>query len=741
MSVGNGQAVTEYGQVVNAFDWEVVGSVAGVLAAIAAVVFGVAQVLQNHRNPSVMPNAVLPSSAGEVQVVIGEIPQEPTGFQPRSDLLAELDEAAAGPRVSVVHAVTGMRGVGKTHLAATYARARLRDGWRLVAWLNAEDITAMLGGLATVAGKLELNVGVGDIGEAGVAVRQWLEKDGSRCLLVFDNATDPHELHPFIPAAGGARILITTTEQTMTDLGVGIPVDVFSDEEALAFLTDRTGYTDTEGARILARELGRLPLALAQAAAVITAQHLSYPAYLQRLRNRPTDKLLRPTGQYPRGLAAAVLLSLDTVQAADNTGLCGAVMDLMSVLSDAGVPRILLRVAGQSGALAKLPQVGEVAPDIVDEALGRLAGSSLLGFSVDDSSVTVHRLVMRVVREQLMGRDRLTAVCQAAARALETWADSLSEAWHDRAARREIVRQIMALTQYSASSADGAGNELTRAILGLRSWAVRFLNDLADSATQASQVAEALAADQERILGPDHTDTVRSRSNLAIAYQAAGRTGAAIQLHERTLADLERLLRPNHPDIMKSRTSLALAYQAAGRIDDAIQLHERTLSDRERLLGPGHPDTLASRNNLAGAYRAEDREHDAIELLEPTIAQLERLFGSDHPDILASRDNLAEAYRAEHRVADAISLHERTLVDSERLLGHEHPQTMTTRNNLAEAYQDAGRTADARKMHERTWTDRSRILGPFHPDTMISRSNLLFARHAPARARRKRDKI
>jgi hypothetical protein len=55
-----------------------------------------------------------------------------------------------------------------------------------------------------------------------------------------------------------------------------------------------------------------------------------------------------------------------------------------------------------------------------------------------------------------------------------------------------------------------------------------------------------------------------SPNNLALAYWEAGRAAEALPLFEQTLPDRERVLGPDHPDTLGSRNNLATAYHQAG---------------------------------------------------------------------------------------------------------------------------------------------------------------------------------
>jgi tetratricopeptide (TPR) repeat protein len=660
--------------------------------------------------------------------VVGEIPHVAPAHQARRELVKRLGEMRPG--ATVVRAVTGMRGVGKTELAAAYARSRIDECWRLVAWVNAETPHDVLSGLAKVATAVGLQNPGADLEGLGDAVRHWLETDGERCLVVFDDAANIDHLARFLPSGGHCQIIITSNQLATHTLGEPIAVGVFTKQEALAFLNERTGRPVNARAEELADELGLLPLALAQAAAVIGAQHLNYSTYLARLRSTPLrDSLKRTTGQpYARGVAEAIVLALTMVADEDRTGLCGALMNMIVLLPTAGVPRALLHSAGQEGLLPFPGSDTATGPESIDEALGLLANASLLTFSMDDSTVAAHPLTMRVVRERQAQDGSVAGFGAGIAQLLVAVTRSLIEPWQNRSVARDTIQQVMALHQHLAPHLSEREATLTETMLRLRIWALRCLIKLGDSPAQAIEYGELLTTDAEQILGTSHPDTLKARNDLGEAYREFRQLDNAIKLLERTLADRERILGESHPDILETRNNLALAYRDTGRLNEAIPLLERTLADRRRILGVSHRDTLTVCNNLASAYQDAGRLDEATALFESTHAVCEQVLGESDPDTLGSRNNLALAYRDAGRIDEAILLLERTLAGCARILGESHPHTLKTRNNLAEAYREVGRIDEAILFFERALTEQERILGIAHPDTQKTRNNLTNAR-------------
>ncbi|MET8779080.1 tetratricopeptide repeat protein [Nocardia sp. NPDC004654] len=675
--------------------------------------------------------------AGSGVGVSGLVPQKPEHFIERGQV-EDLETGLAGERIAVV--VTGMRGAGKTHLAAAYARRILDKREGLVAWINAETPEALYTGLAAVADRFGVSAPDGDTRESARLLRDYLGSSTEKHLLVFDNAEHVELLRELLPVHGGSRVVITTTDQAMTAL-TPLVVDAgtgYTPEQARAFLREATGITDDpDGENTLAEELGYLPLALAAAATAIrppSGRGLTYPAYLQRLRAQPLPQALRlrQGGQYRLSVDQAVLLAIEAAEAStgdpERDRVVGWLLGLFAVLAASGVDRALL--------VHPDPRLNE----FVDEAIAHCVRRSLLTWSTTGQTLLAHRLTARVLLERARDDGDTDSLLLHALEVIEPRMFDSAEGWTRRVEGAHLVDQIAALrdknlidfTSPRPSPRRWLRRRRTsphplqiRALNALR-WATRQLIKSVDL-QRATTFAQQTLAHHEHMLGTDHLRSLAARNNLAHVYQQASRVAEAIVLFEQTLADSERVLGTDHPGTLAIRTILGYVYQDAGRVAEAIALNEETLADSERVLGIDHPHTLVVRINLAYAYQVAGRDAEAIALFEQILADSERVLGTDHPHTLTTRHNLAYAYQVAGRVAEAIPLFEQTLADRERVLGTDHPHTLATRNDLAYAYQVAGRVAEAIPLFEQTLADRERVLGTDHPDTLTTRNNLARA--------------
>jgi hypothetical protein len=113
------------------------------------------------------------------------LPPVAASFTGREDELAALDaKLGDDDRALITQAITGLGGVGKSQLAARYARTR-SGAYDVVAWVGAED--GGIADLSRLADALGLRVDGLAPGDRALAALDWLAACDRRWLLVLDN--------------------------------------------------------------------------------------------------------------------------------------------------------------------------------------------------------------------------------------------------------------------------------------------------------------------------------------------------------------------------------------------------------------------------------------------------------------------------------------------------------------------------------------------------------------------------
>ncbi|MEV0936380.1 tetratricopeptide repeat protein [Streptomyces phaeochromogenes] len=670
---------------------------------------------------------------------IGVMPRRSAGFQRRA-AAAVLASVLEGSDVAAGRAAVlcGMAGSGKTQLAADYARnAWTTSDLDLLVWLDASSRTAVTDGYAQAAACL---LGTDPADPASVQeFLAWLEPKREqrpcRWLIVLDDVSAPDDLHALWPPDspyGG--ILVTSRRRDAALAGEGrrvIQVDPFTQDESVAYLTAALGaasrHEPAEELADLAEALGNLPLALSQAAASLIDSACSAAYYRQILAHHNTKLSdiapdILPDDQHS-SLASAWSLSIQRANDLRPHALAEPLLRLAAFL-DTVIPEAVFTTQPALDYLARsrsfLPQHGRASSTEVEQEDARRAVRALHRLSLvdhvpdlPDSSVWVHRLTQRMVRESLPAPDY--------AETARTAADALCAAWPDTESVTALDHPLLAS---ALALAGHAGDELLQpAVHPVMFRAGRGLGQIGD-AVKALAYFTHLTDRLATRLGPDHPDVLAARFEAARWNGEAGHWDEARPLLSNLLDDQIRVLGTRDPDTLTTLHEFARSSGETGRSHSAIAEFSRLLHYRVLVLGDEHLDTLRARRSRAHWLGETGSSAAAVTDLSDLLPRMARILGPEHPELFITQLLHGHWVGEAGEPDQAVDLLSHLLQDMVRVLGDDHPDTLTALSELARWTGKSGDPAQAAAILDDVAHRMTRVLGQDHPHTISARRNL-----------------
>ncbi|MGA7129709.1 MAG: tetratricopeptide repeat-containing protein [Chthoniobacterales bacterium] len=202
-----------------------------------------------------------------------------------------------------------------------------------------------------------------------------------------------------------------------------------------------------------------------------------------------------------------------------------------------------------------------------------------------------------------------------------------------------------------------AADEAQRASPPKNSEAIRAFELAGWSAEKRIDYVDALARFQDAEKLTDRTrdplEWARVQFGIGMVQYDRGQYSDAESLCREVLKERERVLGPEHPDSLATRSQLENALYYQGKYAEDEEVIRVLLALKEKALGPEHPDTLKARNNLGALFFAEGKYADAETEFRAVLKLKEKVLGPEHQDTLGTRNNLASTLAAEGKYIES----------------------------------------------------------------------------------------
>ncbi|MFF3303538.1 FxSxx-COOH system tetratricopeptide repeat protein [Streptomyces sp. NPDC002908] len=699
-----------------------------------------------------------PRFPGTVPRIWNAPPRNP-GFTGRSLVLERMRDQLGGGMAVVLpqpQTLYGLGGVGKTQVALEYVHRFMAD-YDLVWWISSEQIDDVVASLAELAVRLGAQGG-DDMGAASQEAVDLLRRGvpSERWLLVFDNADDPERLRRYFPQGGSGHILVTSRNQTWSQHGDALPVDVFLREESIEHLQRRAPGLSIEDASQVATAVGDLPLAVEQAAAWIAETATPIDTYLEQLAQQAPQVLAlnQPAG-YPQPVAATWNISIERLK--ERSPAAVRLLQLCAFFAPEPISANLLYSKEMIEALkpydASLQEklvLGRVIREIGRFALAKVDQVS--------NSIQVHRLVQAVIRAQLSDEEQREARhvvhrILAGARPDDDEPIDNPETWPRFAAiwphlgpsdarnckepetRRLLIDRVRYLWKRGdVRTAGRLGDELREVwseMLGERDLQYLYLcfhlsNILRTRGryVEAKELDEFTLSRQREVLGPEHPHTYMTTSSLAIDLGLLGDYGKAIELATAAHEGFSQIFHDRHPRTLAAANNLALNLRSVGQYARAREIDQDVYDLRSEVLGPEHPYSLSSALNLARDLREVGRYEDSVGLLSRTYDSYKATLGRTYPTTLTAAKSLAVSLRRAGQLEDARRLTVATRARYRAKYTSANPESLACDLNMAADLFAAGEAVEARDAAQEVVDQYMKVPGEKHPYTLAAQNNL-----------------
>ena len=386
----------------------------------------------------------------------------------------------------------GMRGCGKTQLAAALAKQCEDANWNLVAWINAVSRESIQSDLVELT--KQLGIRTSDKLTQDQVIHSFLSRvksaEPADRLIIFDNVEDINHLQGLTPSGNGLRVIATTTNNSgWDDHGWNtLKVGVFDRDKSIKHLLDVTDDEDYDAADALAERLGDLPIAITQASSTCKRLEISLNNFNKLLNNFPLEEVLDSTSSNKdqEGIISTFIATYNLTfgrihKEKEVVHIATCILQALCYLSDSGIPTHWLKDEGDLHSL---------------KAYTLLVNSSLIQQSHDKAITRIHRLCSYAFRKLFSRNNAEAPALQTAAYCLQygaALAYDETEPTKQISMVKDFERQLLSCTIQEHSKGILGSKGVHKAMDALLPIQIRHREEFADLEDIAKKAIQELA--------------------------------------------------------------------------------------------------------------------------------------------------------------------------------------------------------------------------------------------------------